>query len=201
MLFFLKKNNIVLKNSRKKITKGFTIIELVIILAIVAIVTAIAVPAYQGFIASSQVVNDIHKLKESVDISKSEAITLGTNVILCPSNNLNTTDPTCSGTNNWNSGWIIMVPANNNCSATSGNIIKVYAAIHPDENISSTSNSNTPISSICFNRDGIPTTDNQPFYGLFNVSNINTTASNLCLNIGLMGKSSIVNAQQNPSCD
>jgi type IV fimbrial biogenesis protein FimT len=71
------------KSQNKKIIKGFTIVELLIGIAIVGILTAIAGPSLGQFIVQSRVDNEISEIHRLVLTARNSAINSGKNVTLC----------------------------------------------------------------------------------------------------------------------
>lgn len=94
---------IMLKRSSavKKSHAGFTLVELMITLAIAGIVATVGVPSFMSMIASNRVSAASNELVTALNLAKSEAIRSGQNTVLCKS----TDGATCGG--NWSDGWIL----------------------------------------------------------------------------------------------
>ncbi len=88
------------KNSNKQ--QGFTLIELMVALALVAILVTIGIPGFNNIIRDNRLVTGTNDLVTSMSLARSEAIRRGVPVTVCASNT--GTDCTVS---TWNQGWIV----------------------------------------------------------------------------------------------
>jgi type IV fimbrial biogenesis protein FimT len=97
--------------------RGFTLFELMIVLSIAAVLTAMAVPAMHSFLQNQQQSSAVSNLMITLQYARSEAIKedvpvtgvdcTGTGVCVCPSANGTSCDPA----GNWNNGWIVYTSA------------------------------------------------------------------------------------------
>jgi type IV fimbrial biogenesis protein FimT len=91
---------------------GFTLIELVVTIAVGAILTAIAIPAFQSFVMNDRDSAQVNSLAYSFNYARSEAVKqdLPGGVTVCPSGG----GLPCNGSA-WKQGWIVYyVDANGN---------------------------------------------------------------------------------------
>jgi type IV fimbrial biogenesis protein FimT len=103
-------NNTIKRSSMPLATEqGFTLLELIITLAIAAIVATLAVPSYNTMIKNNSQKAHINELAGALYLARSEAVSNNQNVVICQSND--TITPDCTDTNNWNTGWLMYIDA------------------------------------------------------------------------------------------
>lgn len=99
----------VLQFSQKTSGHGFTIIELLIVLALVGILGLVAVPGMQDLLQKSKTTASINQLSGLVRYARNLAITHNTNVTLCPSQN----GESCENSP-WHDGVLLFTDQNTN---------------------------------------------------------------------------------------
>jgi len=102
--------------SRLSVIKGFTLLELMVSLAILAILLAIGVPGFQSFIQNRQFNASLDGLESALYLARSEAITRAENITLC---RRNSGGNACENGNNWNNGWLVK---------TAGTVLRTWDA-------------------------------------------------------------------------
>ncbi len=87
---------------------GLTLVELLVTLAIAVIVTTIAVPSFRWLVLDTRLSTAVNGLVHDLALARSNAVTRGRSVVLCPS-----ADGTrCLATSEWHRGWIVFVDSN-----------------------------------------------------------------------------------------
>lgn len=93
---------------------GFTLIEAIVVLGILAIVAAIGMPALGTFVRGNKISADTNNLVSAMYAARSAAITRSVNTVVCPSNNLGTANAGCTNNTEWVQGFIAFADDNAN---------------------------------------------------------------------------------------
>lgn len=88
----------------KKYT-GFTLVELMITIAIISVLLVVGLPSLKTFMQGNQLVASTNELISAFHVARSEAIKRNNTVTICES----TDGTSCTTTGNWNNGWIVFV--------------------------------------------------------------------------------------------
>jgi type IV fimbrial biogenesis protein FimT len=105
---------------------GFTLIELMVTLAVAAIVLTTAVPGFRQVIQNNKVATDINAFVSALHLARSESVKRGKQVTVCKSND----SASCAAANGWEQGWIVFVDTNNSESVDTGEeLLRVYSGL------------------------------------------------------------------------
>jgi type IV fimbrial biogenesis protein FimT len=124
---------------------GFSLIELMVVVAMIAIISAIATPNLRRFLVQAEVRSAVNDWTQALVLAKSEAIKQNRQVTLCPSS----TGSGCTATASFEIGWI--VKTGTTATVTGDRILADY---FPLPRVTMTSNKNSP--AVTYLANGLP---------------------------------------------
>ena len=130
---------------------GFTLTELIVVMAIVAILLGIGVPSYRYITTSYRISSEVNGLLGDLMYARSEAIKEGQFVTVCVTVN----GKTCSGNTSWDRGWLVFSNPNNGPQPP-GPVLRIqdrFTGTSPDS-----FDADNGVSSVTYNREGFATT-------------------------------------------
>jgi type IV fimbrial biogenesis protein FimT len=125
---------------------GFTLMELMVTVAIAAIVMAIGIPSFQDTIRENRLTANTNTFVSSMNLARSEAIKSGRRVVMCIS-----AGSTCATSGGYDQGWIVFRDTNGDGQPNDGEIIRIFEKMPEGMTLTGASAVNKLIG---FNSDG-----------------------------------------------
>lgn len=130
---------------------GFTLLELIVTVALAAIVLTLGIPSLQEWIRNNRFLTGVNEFVAALHLTRSEAVKRAVRVTLCKSAN----GTSCAPKGGYEQGWIVFVDPNNNATADADEeIIRVFAALPAGTGM--TLNGNNPVAAyVSYTADGV----------------------------------------------
>jgi type IV fimbrial biogenesis protein FimT len=172
-------------SNERLFSAGFTMTEMVVVMVIVGILTAIAVPSFKYITNSNRLSGQLNGLLGDMQYARSESVKEGLPITVCAS----TDQLQCSASSNWSTGWIIFADNNGNQTVDGlDNILRVQSALTSG----STMNADNNFKAVTFNREGFAKTGAPATVTLTLHAPLPSPASTRCLLVTSFGMVSTV---------
>ncbi|MEO7127477.1 MAG: GspH/FimT family pseudopilin, partial [Rhodoferax sp.] len=97
---------------RRTVHKGFTLVELLVTVTLVAIALALGVPSFTAFQRNAELTSAANSLVAAVNATRGEAMKRGMRAMMIPADGAN-----------WSSGWVVFVDKNQSLAYETGSDI------------------------------------------------------------------------------
>ena len=122
----------------KRPRHGFTLVELMVTLAVAAILLGIGVPSFAGAIKNARLSTPWSELRQSLLLARSEAVKGSHVVAVCA----RASDTAC-GTD-WDDGWLVYIedPSGTAGTVGSGTVLRISEPVHDEVDVEGTGSNN-----------------------------------------------------------
>jgi type IV fimbrial biogenesis protein FimT len=135
---------------------GFTLMEMVILMAIIAIIAAVAMPNAGGYIDNNRMSAAASDMMAALQTGRSEAVGRNSAITLCT---VNSSATGCAGDANWEAGWLLFVDEDADGAVDAGEeIIQYHEPIVGGVTLRGTAGVNGPITFFPSGRTSITST-------------------------------------------
>src|ERR1700730_9527611 len=125
---------------------GFTMVELLMTIAIGSIVMMLAVPSFRYVTNSNRIAGEINGLLGDLQFARAEAIKEGRSVTACVS----TDGANCTISTLWQSGWIVFSDPANTGVPAAGSVLRVQKTFSGTDTFVASNG----LTAVTFNREG-----------------------------------------------
>ncbi len=126
---------------RTRCSRGLTLVELLVCLAVLATLVASGTPAYAGWIANARLAAFAEQLAYSLSLARAEAVKHGGRINLCK---VAGAGASCTTAGGWERGWMMFPDDNGNAKADAAEPI---VRVEPAAQYGITARGNQPIAS------------------------------------------------------
>ena len=105
--------------------RGFTLLELMVVLAVASIILSLGVPSFRGAVLDSRMVSEANQFVSSVNLARAAAVQYQRNAMICTTSNFDAAVPTCSGATDWTNGWIVWVDKDRDAVTDANEVLAV----------------------------------------------------------------------------
>jgi type IV fimbrial biogenesis protein FimT len=162
-------------------SRGFSLIQLMVALAIVGTLTGIGIPSYRYITNTSRIAGEINNLLGDMQFARFQAIKQGQTITICSAASPYTGCQTGAATT-WNNGWIVFDDVNGNGTVDTGeSIIRVQQAFTGSDTLTGT------LGAVTFNREGFPVALAAAMVATLHSSPTNALWTR-CLRVGINGQ-------------
>ena len=92
-----------------KYSTGFSLIELMVTIAVATIVMMVAIPSFQSTVSNNRMTAAVNEFVRTLNAARSEALKQGIRVTVCKSKNPAAAEPACTTSGGWEQGWIAFI--------------------------------------------------------------------------------------------
>lgn len=134
---------------------GFTLIELMVTIAVLAILLSIAIPSFQNMVLNNRIAAQANQVITALNYARSEAVKRAAPATVCSTNG----GAACAGSKDWSTGWLVFADADGDGTVDAGEtVLRVWPALGG----SNTLNAGTNLR-ITFTATGVATSFNDIF--------------------------------------
>lgn len=112
-----------------KYSRGLTILELMIVLAVASILLSVGVPSFRGVMMDNRLVSDTNQFVASISLARSSAVRFQREATICVSNNTEAAVPTCTVSTDWSQGWMVWVDKDRDGATSADEVVTVFAPL------------------------------------------------------------------------